>query len=351
MALFVLGAGATRGCKFVNPARKACLPPLNSDFYTQLQKVRNPKHKGLIARVMKDVVELFGTNFDVTMEAVFSTLEHTIRMLQTTGENRAFKSDTLKQKRDRLQQAIAAVLEESLTGQDDGGSSERISSPCEYHNRFVKDILKPRDDMISFNYDCTVDYALKRYGIGKWNSRYGYGFTLGSRGSLLSGDEFWQPDLRPASKERTVHLYKLHGSLHFYITQRASSSLVRLKERPYTKQHGDLRFSIIPPETHKAYDRGAFAKLWKEAAAAIHKAKHVVVLGYSMSPNDLHATALFQTSLRPGGLKSLVVVNPDQHARRRIRSVLQRGLDARSIVLSFERFEHFLAASREIWGV
>ena len=351
MALFVLGAGATRGCSFVDPRKKPCLPPLNRDFYTQLQRVRNPKHKNLIAKVMKDVVELFGTNFDVTMESVFSTLEHTIRMLQTTGENRAFKSDELKRKRDRLQHAIAGVLEESLTGQDDGGSSERKPSPCIYHDRFVKDTLKPRDDMICFNYDCTMDYALKHCGAGKWNSRYGYGFTLGSRGSLLSGDDFWQPDSRPASKQRTVHLYKLHGSLHFYITQRKSSSVVRLKQRPYTKQFGELRFSIIPPETHKSYDRGAFAKLWREAAGAIHKAKHVVVLGYSMSPNDLHSTALFQTSLKPGGLKSLVVVNPDRNTRRRIRSVLQRGLNSQSIVLSFDRFEHFLAASREIWDV
>ena len=32
MALFVLGAGATSGASFVNPANNPCLPPLDLDF-------------------------------------------------------------------------------------------------------------------------------------------------------------------------------------------------------------------------------------------------------------------------------------------------------------------------------
>ena len=92
MTLFVFGAGATRGASFVNPARDPCLPPLDADFFTHLQRVQNPKHQPLIQEVMHDVVELFGQNFEVTMETVFSTLEHTIRMLSTTGDNRDLPS-------------------------------------------------------------------------------------------------------------------------------------------------------------------------------------------------------------------------------------------------------------------
>jgi hypothetical protein len=32
MALFVLGAGATRGASFVNPANNPCLPPLDLEL-------------------------------------------------------------------------------------------------------------------------------------------------------------------------------------------------------------------------------------------------------------------------------------------------------------------------------
>jgi hypothetical protein len=77
MALFVLGAGATRGASFVDPVKNPCLPPLDADFYAQLQRIRNPKHEETIKSVIEDTVELFGINFQVTMETVFTTLEHT----------------------------------------------------------------------------------------------------------------------------------------------------------------------------------------------------------------------------------------------------------------------------------
>src|SRR5262245_30529720 len=112
MTLFVLGAGATRGASFVEPATNPCLPPLDADFYAQLQRIRNPKHRDTVRKVIKDTVELFGVNFRVTMETVFTTLEHTARMVETTGETRDFKHSQLLEQRDTLMQAIAATLEE-----------------------------------------------------------------------------------------------------------------------------------------------------------------------------------------------------------------------------------------------
>ena len=109
MALFVLGAGATRGASFVKPADNPCLPPLDLDFYAQLQRIKNVKHQKTVRDVIKDTVELFGVNFQVTMETVFTTLEHTARMIETTGENRDFKRSDLDAKKERLMQAIAAT--------------------------------------------------------------------------------------------------------------------------------------------------------------------------------------------------------------------------------------------------
>jgi len=346
MALFVLGAGATRGCSFVNEAEFPCLPPLDTDFFTQLQRVKNDKHQKLISAVMADVVELFGTNFHVTMETVFTTLEHTIRMLETTGDNRDFRRADLKQKRERLQQAIAVVMEESLTEPGGGGGSSLTAKECQHHKKLVVNILQQRDHVITFNYDCVLDCALRDFGKGKWNPRYGYGFNLGSRGKNLSGDSYWAPS-KPAKPDKTVRVYKLHGSLHFDI----ADPKVKLKERPYTKQHGSLRFTIIPPEWHKTYDKGVFAELWKLAANAINHAEHVIVAGYSLPPTDLHSTALFRTSIKRERLKALVIVNPDKEARYRIRTVLQRGLTRDTRVLSFDSIESFVAADRRVWAV
>ncbi len=46
------------------------------------------------------------------MESVFTTLEQTSRMIETTGENRDFKRSDLEKKKQHLMQAIAATLEE-----------------------------------------------------------------------------------------------------------------------------------------------------------------------------------------------------------------------------------------------
>jgi len=350
MALFVFGAGATRGCSFVDSRRFPCIPPLDRDFFTQLQRVANPKHKELVSDVMQDVVELFGVNFEATMEAVFTTLEHTIRMLKTTGENRDFKASELTKKRDRLKQAIAVVLEESLTKNREGTSSVDPKA-CEHHKKFVTKILQPRDAIITFNYDCVIDFSLKTWGSYKWNAHYGYGFNLGPGGRNVVGHDFWQPR-EPSPKPETAMLYKLHGSLHFDIKGDDDSPHVKLKQRPYTKQAGGgLRFTIIPPEWHKEFDKGAFGPLWAKASEAINRADHIVLIGYSLPPTDLHSTALFRTSVRKAGLKSLIVVNPDREARRRTREVLQRGLNDKTRILSFDHFPEFLAAKRDMWEI
>jgi hypothetical protein len=348
-AVIVLGAGATRGCSFADAAKFPCLPPLDGDFFTQLQRVRNKKHQKLIREVLEDVVELFGYNFDATMETVFTTLEHTIRLLEATGKQfRNFDLGELREKRERLIQAVAVVLEESLTKADGHGASSREPHVCQHHRRLVADVLQAKDAVISFNYDCLIDYALRDVGAAKWNPRYGYGFKLGAKGSLLVGDQKWEP-AGCSLRDETVHLFKLHGSLHFDIRESKDKSRVKLKQRPYTRQGGDLRFTIIPPEWHKTYDTGAFRTLWQRAAQAINQAEHMVFIGYSLPQTDLHATALFRTSVRSERLKSLVVVNPDREARRRTRAVLQRGLSSKSRVLSFDKIEHFLALDPSAW--
>jgi hypothetical protein len=210
MALFVLGAGATRGSSFVDPAKNPCLPPLDLDFYAQLQRIANPKHQKTVREVIQDTVDLFGVNFQVTMEAVFTTLEQTARMIETTGENRDFRRSDLDAKKERLMQAIAATLEESLCA-----GRQRVGTECDYHRKLVA-MMKPGDAIVTFNYDCLIDETLRQHGTGKWNPRYGYGLNLGKGRGNLVGYEEWTPSIS-VTKDRTISLYKLHGSLHFLV--------------------------------------------------------------------------------------------------------------------------------------
>jgi len=116
------------------------------------------------------------------------------------------------------------------------------------------------------------------------------------------------------------------------------------------KQFGQLRFTIIPPESNKRYDQGVFKRLWYQAGQALHRASTLVVIGYSFPLSDSHATALFRVSTKEVGLKSLVLVNPDRDARRRAREVLKRGLSSKTKVLVFDTFKEFAAVDRDLWN-
>jgi hypothetical protein len=351
----VLGAGATRACSFVEPKTFSCIPPLDGDFFTQLQRVPDPKHRALIDELMRNIVEIFGKNFSLTLETAFTTIEHTSRMLAATKSPGSTKhKEELKQTRDRLMEAISIVLEASLVGRGETGRATHDAQDCMHHKAFVERVLERGDTVVSFNYDCVIDYALRLHGASKWNAKYGYGFKLGPHGADLTGHENWSSDRKIDAKE-TIHVHKLHGSLHFQFSEPTDRSRtksrpsVSLKQRPYTKQLGTPRFSIIPPESNKTYDKGLFAGLWRNAAQRLLAAKHVVVIGYSFPATDLHAASLFRTSLKRSGLKSLVIVNPDRAARRRARDVMQNGLSPTTRAVSFDSVAEFLATDKSVW--
>jgi hypothetical protein len=73
--VLILGAGATVGASFAE--RATVRPPLNADFFTQLQRV-GKKDRDTVASTISDVVELFGSNFSLTLEDYFSQLESMI---------------------------------------------------------------------------------------------------------------------------------------------------------------------------------------------------------------------------------------------------------------------------------
>jgi hypothetical protein len=68
VAVFVLGAGATRGASFVGSGQNPCLPPLDADFFQQLQRIESAKHAATIERTLRDLDELFGHTHGLTLE-------------------------------------------------------------------------------------------------------------------------------------------------------------------------------------------------------------------------------------------------------------------------------------------
>jgi hypothetical protein len=348
MATIVLGAGATRGASFVgewygedDPIRNFVLPPLDTDFYAQLQRIYSPKHRETVDGVIEDTVGLFGPNFKVTLETVFTTLENMLRMVERTGDTRDFRVKELLARRQRLIQAIAAVLEESMCAP---GTRDMIA--CKHHNVIAR-YLTSNDRVISFNHDLLMDHSLRLNGGGKWNPKYGYGFKLKGGGAGLTGYEEWAPKGPETKKKDSLRYYKLHGSLHFLEDEKKHA--VALKARPYTTLKGKLHFSIIPPESNKNFDKGVFGDLWTKAARDLQGVTTLVFIGYSMPSTDLHSAALFRVFVPKERLRSLVIVNPNQDARRRTRDAVRRGLSKSTRVVVFDSLREFVETPRELW--
>ena len=340
----ILGAGATRGAEWVD-STSVCLPPLNVDFFTQLQRIQSAKHQGVVSDILRDVIGPYGPNFRLTLEGYFTQLETLKSMTDLVAlKNPRYSNDRLDNMTRRLILGVGAVLEESADVVK--GTSRARKTPCSFHRRLVES-LSPTDTIVSFNYDCVVDHALKTYGKGKWSARYGYGFAEPQR---VTGHEKWDSDSPPDGGNRSINLLKLHGSLNF-MPFPGDGGEIRLRERPY-RQTGNEVYEIIPPEFAKRIDRPEFEVLWRRAERAIRLTRRLVLIGFSFTPTDLHVDSFFRTALAGNGkLEDVVIVNPSREDRRRIRSVIGTSLARREArVIQFDYFEEFSHQAATLLG-
>jgi hypothetical protein len=333
--LLVLGAGATRGADFGPSFQRMCEPPLNADFFTQLQRISEPeRRRNLVRSIIADVVELFGANFSLTMEDYFTQLEFLSRTVARSPVGAGMTTADLQAKRDRLMSGLSSVLEVSTD------AAIRESGGCRLHKLLVEH-LRPRDTVISFNYDCVLDHALRRDGDHKWSARYGYAIPKPSR---ILGADRWDP-ASAATSQATCHL-KLHGSLNWQLPPADEpDGDVQLKLRLHT-QRGTPRFTVIPPVWNKdALEQPIFHSLWISAERAIRTARHVAVVGFSFVPTDLPVESLFRVALaRAGRLQTLIIANPSREARQRVRRVFSRSLEDGAVVRQYDGFEDFVSA-------
>jgi hypothetical protein len=152
---------------------KHCLPPLDTDFFVQLQRTGDGGYADSILETMRS---FFGVRQEVSLERVFCTLEH--------GEKLAglgcFKGDPQElvdqYRSDRfiLYKGLQRVFIDSLLEFNGEDHSHRN---CIYHNALSKS-LTSKDVVISFNYDCLMDASLEQTWQNKWDPKSAYGFTL-----------------------------------------------------------------------------------------------------------------------------------------------------------------------------
>ncbi len=349
--VIVLGAGATRGAEFVvtppsGVAPPRCLPPLNADFFTQLQRITTERHQDAVRDVVRDVVAIYGPNFSLTLEQYFTQLEAmlaTARQAKVVPEN--YKAANLSAMRTRLLDALSAVLEESADVAKTNSLARR--HPCSYHASLVN-VLEAQDTIISFNYDCVMDHALRTTGLGKWSARFGYTFPNASR---VEGYGAWSAEQAPTAHNRSINLIKLHGSLNWYPFPDSDTEPLRLRERPY-KQRGQKLYEIVPPEYVKTVEaRPVYPTLWANAELALRRAESIAFIGFSFTPTDLDVEALFRLAMASNKkLGRVVIANPNEEHRWRIRSILATALQDGAVVTQFDSFRDLAPHLRELLG-
>lgn len=327
----ILGAGATRGASFVKKLSGA-LPPLDTDFFIQLQRLSKSKPQRLVEDTIEDAARIFGRDFNLTLEQYLTHIEQLANVFDDYRLAGRPTDNPYIRMRENLIQALAAVLDESV-----GHKPE-----CLYHQDLVKS-LTPRDAIISFNYDWVIDHTLRVYGQGKWNPLEGYGVGI-YRGA---GANFWatrRANTGPLFPTRTIELLKMHGSMNWFpVPTEREHPHVRLRQR-WWHQQGDLRFEIAPPEWNKPIRSGVYKEVWRRARRALRRSHALVFIGYSLPETDLPARALLlvdavQDKCVP--LRWLIIVNPDSIARARIRHTLMPRMTDRTRTLTFDYFEEF----------
>ena len=332
----VLGAGATRGASFVE-GHCAVLPPLDSDFFTQAQRLSSSKPPRLLHDLISDVVSVFGTNFELTMEGYLTQIEHLGNVYDDYPLQGRPRTSPYPRMRDNFMQVLAAVMDEAL------GRGHR----CDNHTALAR-VLSPDDSILSFNYDWLMDMTLRDTRPDIWNPRIAYGVGAYVQGKRGKGTEFWAGN-RPGNRRKeypghSIQLLKLHGSMNWFPIPSGQPIRLRLRQR-WWHQNGLLTFEIAPPEWDKPIRSGVYVKVWRRARKALLESRAVAIIGYSLPPNDLPAKALFMVDAGRDGkapdLDLMLIVNPDKQARRRIRQVLSRRISEKTRVMSFDCFSEF----------
>jgi hypothetical protein len=314
--LVVLGAGATRGASFVEGQRVP--PPLDRDFFRTLQMSRTGRSSAG-RDLLEHVRHVYGPALDIGMETVFTNLDAA----------RTFHRELKVDPGPRVQRPtqLIAAFNEVLPGL----LGETADEDCTYHADLARS-LRTVDAVISLNYDCLIDTALRAYAGNRFSAeRGGYGVPVASGAGAWGGRS---PGKTP---DGSIRLLKLHGSLNW----RSAEKPLRLRD------DGELFRPVAdgviqPPLTQKPVSREPLRSIWQEARRVARGTKRLLIVGYSLPDADGLVRTLLTTDLQHD-LAEVIVVEPTSDVQSRHIDLFARGA-AKAKVFVFRTFYDFSAA-------
>lgn len=207
--------------------------------------------------------------------------------------------------------------------------------------------IKKEDTVISLNYDLFMDLAIKQK-YNDWDGKTYYGIKCGK---YYNGKDWVENDKNNNSTK--IRYIKLHGSINWFTStgyafrERGTAVLDCSKEfikgtlyivpPEYTlevfataKQHYILisnrkvliNSEILTPIIDKEYNKN----LLLLAKSEIHKADHIVFIGYSLPKTDKDILKLLQKKPKDRSTR-LTIVNTDYNVRQKYKNILKRNTE------------------------
>ncbi|MCK5241027.1 hypothetical protein KAR34_01125 [bacterium] len=178
------------------------------------------------------------------------------------------------------------------------------------HQRFAKEILKPGDTIISFNWEILLEEALDRTDLWKFEDGYGFRF----RGLVGKVN---RPEQENGSQ---ITVLKPHGSINWYRDDKSNRYLALqtnvglrggapggwLNESYKVDCNNSVKTAFIPP----GKKREDFPDIWGWMDNELEQADEICLVGFSFNKFDKHITDRFEKKKYRKNPK-IEIINPD----------------------------------------
>lgn len=205
-----------------------------------------------------------------------------------------------------------------------------------------------RDNVITFNYDLSLDMAVEA-------SRFQIEYRLERPGGEPNNQKilevlklhgsmnwFWNPD---ENKYETTEAIPTHHGMSDHTDKFPHPVVTNMLTRK------DVVPMVIPPTWSKRVDQMAIRRVWEAAVNAIQRAQQIIVIGYSLPTTDTFFQYLLTSGLKENpNLFRVCVVNSDnsEEFQNRYRQIFARSLFQRGRLVFIEKsFAAFIRDSME----
>ncbi|MCC5860246.1 MAG: SIR2 family protein [Ectothiorhodospiraceae bacterium] len=321
----ILGAGASRGASCFGETWAQS--PLDADFFNQIDRLKATPEGAILQELTEFARSEFNAADWLGMETFFTQLEALDEFYTSLNIDRGPKVRFYNKVLDRYPTYLASTFRalEAIVG----ASGLR----CDYHEALAS-AVRSGDSVISLNYDCLFDGALRAKAGKSWNAQEGYGVRV------QAGHETWHDHSgRGRVANNSIKLLKVHGSLNW--DRGGGNGVLRLRRNPY-EDGARSKNEIIPPVWNKQISNDEVVSgVWKAARNALRVGPVLVVIGYSVPDTDVLTQVLLRVATSESGktLSHLISVNPDYRAHEKLRKTVGPALTKKSTIVELGRWE------------